>query len=575
MSNIKSCSPLISTAAILGHLLCVAQGKRPYEMEWANRHKDDHPPLVAFTDTAGWRVETQDAAAHFEGSREELLFGDGVAKLTYRAAGADPIVTLLPPAPIAINAGCDAATCWVYGNNHSYRPDPATPPVDITLNCLDAEQRAFAVNLGRVSHKEWFMLHHRFPADIIERVRGGATLVSLTITNGKNTEDRCIYLNSLALFKEPFAPLSFQPRPRRGHRVFPNCDPGVNTGSGTLPFPDTPLTIIPRDPVASVVRVAKTEGGGFMLVREGEDGRLEVRLPSKAGAWDDLAMRWTDHGGWFYPRVDGGIYFAGEDGQPAHRPDKEAVRVTSDGKSVLYQGTIHSGKRTATVSIRYRLIGKSLVADIQADGGEIEEVRFGYTSGLENPRLVPLPYYTYGVPGWNRPHLIVSGSERSPLFLMEHIDWTQSNATTPFSDNCLRFDGAVASNGGTRYLPKTDGCRNPCFERFVNTLSPNFDDVLPNIPNPVSPWKHITGTRVWRPFGAYKRESDIAYWRRVHRWGMREMVVTDHETGWRDGNESFTFRVDPAPGKGGDKGQYDYARAMQDELGFVYGPYNN
>ena len=28
-------------------------------------------------------------------------------------------------------------------------------------------------------------------------------------------------------------------------------------------------------------------------------------------------------------------------------------------------------------------------------------------------------------------------------------------------------------------------------------------------------------------------------------------------------------------GKGGDQGQYDYARLMQDKLGFVYGPYNN
>ena len=31
-------------------------GKRPYEMEWANRHEDDHPPLVDFEDLSGWRV---------------------------------------------------------------------------------------------------------------------------------------------------------------------------------------------------------------------------------------------------------------------------------------------------------------------------------------------------------------------------------------------------------------------------------------------------------------------------------------------------------------------------------------
>ena len=56
---------------------------------------------------------------------------------------------------------------------------------------------------------------------------------------------------------------------------------------------------------------------------------------------------------------------------------------------------------------------------------------------------------------------------------------------------------------------------------------------------------------------------------------MTQVVITDHETGWRDEGESFTFRTRPAPGKGGDKGQYDYARLIQDKLGFVYGPYNN
>jgi hypothetical protein len=57
--------------------------------------------------------------------------------------------------------------------------------------------------------------------------------------------------------------------------------------------------------------------------------------------------------------------------------------------------------------------------------------------------------------------------------------------------------------------------------------------------------------------------------------GMKRITVNDHESGWRDGDESFTFRSDPAPLKGGDKGQYDYARHMIDKLGFRYGPYNN
>ena len=55
---------------------------------------------------------------------------------------------------------------------------------------------------------------------------------------------------------------------------------------------------------------------------------------------------------------------------------------------------------------------------------------------------------------------------------------------------------------------------------------------------------------------------------------MTKVVITDHETGWRDGGESFTFRTRAAPGKGGDAGQDEYARQMH-ALGFVYGIYNN
>ncbi|MDD4102751.1 MAG: hypothetical protein PHU80_09005, partial [Kiritimatiellae bacterium] len=258
------------------------------------------------------------------------------------------------------------------------------------------------------------------------------------------------------------------------------------------------------------------------------------------------------------------------------RAQSEDIEVTTDGKSVVYSGHPAHADRRSKVKICFRLIGKSLVMDLQSDGGDIHEVRFGSASGLVHPRPVTMPYYTYrgsGL-GHERPLAIISGTADNPLFFMAHIDWTQSNASTIFSGGML-FDGTLASNGGTRYETKTDGQRNPCFERFVLTLSPRFEDVLPNIPNPPSPWRHVTGTRLWSAHGASDRERDAAYWRDVHRWGMRQIVVTDHETGWRDNNESFTFRTDPAPGKGGDEGQRKYARIMQDELGFVYGPYNN
>ncbi len=552
--------------------ISLSQGVRPYEMVNAGRDKDDHPALVAFVDTNGWRVETRDAQASFERSQDVLLFGDAVAKLTYRGTGKNPSVTLLPPEPIKISNAFDAVSCWIYGNNHSYAPDPSTPPVNITLAFADHDGKAFQVNLARIRHKEWFLCHRRLAPETAARVAKGGTLVSITITNGCNTEDRVIYFNSLAVFTECFPPLTFAPRPKRGVSIFPECAPGANTGPGQLPFPNTPLTIIPRDPSPWVSRVAKYNNSRYLLIREGEDGRLEIRLPSKAGNWDDLAIRWVDNGDWFPAGIGGGLYFAGEDGKMS-RADIEAIKITTDGKCVVYSGYLAHGEHRSDVKICFRLIGKSLVMDIQADGGHIHEVRFGAVNGLVRPRPVIMPYYTYGK-GLERPAAIISGTDSSPLFLMAHVDWTQSNASEPFGGG-MTFDGSLASNGGTRYEPKTDGQRNPCFERFVVTISPRFEDVLPNIPNPPSPWRHVTGTRVWRAHGTSNREHDAAYWRERHRWGLRKIVVTDHESGWRDKNESFTFRTDPASGKGGDEGQRKYARIMQDELGFVYGPYNN
>ena len=202
------------------------------------------------------------------------------------------------------------------------------------------------------------------------------------------------------------------------------------------------------------------------------------------------------------------------------------------------------------------------------------EVRYGHAEGLDNPRLVTNPFYHYGHQSSDRPAVAISGPSAKPFFLTGNTDWYLSNASVPFSLNTIN-DGRTSYQGGVRYIHKTDGTRNDCFERFFVTLSPRYEEVLPTVPNPKSPYMHVAGTHVWRAHGAANRARDAAYWTNIWRHGMRECVITDHETGWRDGGESFTFRTRTAPGKGGDQGQYDYARLMQDKLGFVYGPYNN
>ncbi len=550
-------------------------GKRPYEMEWVGRQVDDHPPLIDFEDLTGWRVEATDAIASFVRSREQQLWGKYVGKLTYRGNGPNPKVLLCPPKPIAITNAFDAVTLWVYGNNWGWATDPATPQVDVSVVFSDAAGEEMAVSLWRVDWMEWFLLHKRLGAEGWFQSHKGLCIKAIQITDGRNAEDRTLYFDNLAVFKESLSPLQFEPRPERGISMLPGQSKGANIGPGKLPFPTREKTILPDTVVSGSETSLIRQGQSVRFLYQGPDGTLEYQCLPQTGRWDDWTVKWHAKGRYastyqFTPCLDGGIQLVTGKGV---LPPQTArlLDLKTDHDSAMYDWEVGVDQVTAVVRYVYRLWGKSLVVDVMVDGGKVGEVRFGHARGLPSPRLVTNPFYPAS---GQHPAVVAAGETKDPLFVTGHVDWYMSNGSILWAANSLNAEGVVY-HGGTRYLPKTDGVRNPVFERFFLTVSPHYIETLPNIPNPASPWKNITGTHVWRAHGASVREHDRRYWAEVHRYGMTQMVITDHETGWRDGGESFTFRTRPAPGKGGDEGQYDYARWMQDTLGFVYGPYNN
>ncbi|MGI6609054.1 MAG: hypothetical protein ACOX4G_00845 [Limnochordia bacterium] len=548
---------------------CAAFGLRPYELDWAGRHEDDRPPLVDFEDLSGWRVETKNAQATFSRSRDQRIWGDYVGKLTYRATGSSPEVRILPPRPIPIKDDFDAVTMWVYGNTIS---DSTTPSISITAVFEDTSGGLLAVDLISIRWKEWFLCHRRLTPDQITQVhQGDFSFSHLLIRNGRNTDDRTVYFDNLAVFTEEWPALSFEPRPLRGIDMFPGQSTGSNTGPDRLPFPNRPETILPDNLTSNFHNAVSQEGNTFVFSYHGDDGQLTWHYTPSTGTWGDLTANWSGRDATMNPLVGGGIYL--QVGNRAVAPEHiEPLGTERVGDSVVSRWRASAQGVSAEVTYTWRLQGKTLIVDTVALGGVVAEVRYGQAQGLHNPRLVTNPYYHYYREG--RPAVIVEGPIDNPLFLTGNTDWYLSNASTPFSIAEITETGAV-SNGGTRYLPMTNGQRNDCFERFFVTLTPHYEETLPNIPNPTSPWKKITGTKLWRAHGASNRQTDMAYWRRHYRWGIREMVVTDHETMWRDGEESFTFRTKAAPKKGGDEGALAYSRFMQDELGYVYGPYNN
>jgi len=549
-------------------------GKRPYEMVWANRTEDVHPALVNFENLDGWTTAGTDSVATLTRSRRQQLWGSYVGRLVYRGISPKAAVTLKPPGPIPVPQPFDCVNLWVYGNNWAWVPDRTTPPVEIAVLLRGAKGQNVRVSLGHVIWQEWWVMHRKLSPEQLALLKEGASLLGLEVVGGRNTENRELYFDNLSIYQEQLRPLTFEPRRERGIAMFPGQTMGTNTGPGKLPFPTRDDTILP-DNLADDFKVElESSGDAFAWHYRGGDGHLVYRYKPAAGTLADITAQWEGRGEAFQPMLDGGLVFARDDRQghaPANPPGK-LVSCRASGGAVTATWQFRCGKHVAEVTYTLRLRQKSLYVDIACPGGHVGEVRFGKARGLSSPRLVTLPYLTGD---WqHRPAVLVAGRPEKPLFLMGLVDHCRSNATALWFANDVASDGTAIYNGGSRYEPKTDGQRNDCFERLVLTVSPRFEEVLPNVPNPKSPWMHVAGERLWIAHGASDRKRDYELFKNVARYGMTKVVITDHETGWRDGGESFTFRTRAAPGKGGDEGQAEYSRKIH-ALGFRYGIYNN
>lgn len=565
----------LSMLILAGSVLYAADtvGKRPYELDWAGRFQDAYPALVDFENDEPWIVETSDAVASFSRSREQQIWGDYVGKLTYRRDGATPVVTLRPPAPLALPASFDMVGCWIYGNNWAWVSESHTPQVSIALLFLLPDGTELAFNLTRVNWREWFLPIRRLD-DAQQRLlnQPNTRFAGFQITNGRNRQDRMLFFDNLSFFTDEQPPLTFKPRPKRNLQPFPGQSHAANTGPGTLPFPTREETILPDSAKPGAKNSVSAENDrSFVLRYQGPDGVLSYRYMPHSGNQQLFTAQWQNNAPLCILN-GGGVLFPDAAAPHGAAPESsELISCAIEGDAVVSQWRLRRGQDSIDVRYELRIMGKTLVIDTLAPGGKVGAVNFGSCEGLDDPRAIEIPYYSYAN---GRPAVLVFNNSGDTLFLSAHLDWYRSNGSLPWGAGKVNAD-KLSANGGVLYIPRTDGRRNDCFERFFVTVGPEFAEHLPNIPNPPSPHKQITGTHAWRAHGAGNRDNDKKYWHNIWRHGMRQVLITDHETCWRDSGESFTFRTKAAPGKGGDAGMADYSRYMQDTLGFVYGPYNN
>jgi len=566
------------------------QGSRPYELDWAGRFTDDHKPLVNFEDIEGWAVEADRGSASISCSEEQKIWGTYTCRLAYTGDTAGASFVIRPPHPIEITGPFTAVNLWVWNNYWIWEGDRGKPMVKMSILLENSGGRIFEIPFNRdLDWPEWYILHIRLSDDQRAAFSNGGFFRGIRLTNCRIEKEEYIYLDNLSFYEEDLSPLEFEEQPRPGIDLAPGQDLGVHTGKDRLPFPTREETLLPDNLTNNFETELVQEGEVYIFRYQGDDGTLEYRYEPRRGDLGDLTARWIDGlSGLLRPMDGGGVQLKINDEVDgllherfgSYIYDKPVVQAPSNmelidckmsGETVIARWRISRNEQSAEVEYVFRLWQKSLVTDVHCAGGEAGEVSLGRVAGSVNPRLVQLPYWTGN--GTERPAVLVMGRPENPLFMTAFADYYRTGSSQFYFVNRIDEEG-VTFGGGTRYLPKTDGRRNDIYERLFLTVSPRFEETLPVIANPPSPWRSVAARHLICHHGVNDRKSDYAYWKKMARYGMKKIIVFDHEVGWRDGGESFTFRTVAAPGKGGDEGQLEYSRKIQ-ELGLRYGIYNN
>ncbi|MDO5581340.1 MAG: hypothetical protein Q4G69_09395 [Planctomycetia bacterium] len=572
-----------------GSLYAEEVGKRPYELDWANRTKDAVDPILDFESDQKWTVESPaQIEANFQRSRKEQIWGDYVYRLSFRANESKPevkkIIKIRSPKPIPVPAKeFDTVSFWIQGNywgrgantNHAVVP----PAVDLIFQLPDGKE--FRFPFTKIDWRNWYLVHRRFSENEIALLnRPGVCFNGMDITVGLQDEERDYYFDNFALYKEEFRPLKFSSRPRRGIDMFPGQSSGFNTGKDRLPFPNREETILPDSLCPGAKNTVRKIGSdSYEFLYSGPDGSLAIQYKPESGTWSDLSARWNGSDP-FLIAEQGGVSKLSDQKKTEAVQSREKISVDLKGDTLISRWKYRSDSMEAEVEYHFQLKGKSLIADTFSKGGKAACVDFGNLAQVNDLQSILIPYLCEGGYGASRPTAILflpgrsDKAKKEKLFIFGNVDWYRSNASRIADKNAIRAHSG-SYRGGVLYLAKTDGKKNDLFERFFITISPKFEEILPTIPNPQSPYKAIAGKKLWRVHAANNREEDKKIWYYLWRHGIREVIINDHETQWREGGESFTFRTRTDPSKGGEEGQLDYTRFLREKLGYVYGPYNN
>jgi hypothetical protein len=507
-------------------------GERPYEMIGRT---EAHKPLVTFEDCSKWIVETVNAEAELYRTDEKPLFRDYTGKLVYTPTSKKCDIILKYEKPVEIPGDWDCIDFWNYGDHWLWgKPDYRTAfryyviieDADGKIHEIDFSQAGYK---GLV-HQYWFLNHIKLngeiklPAKFIGiKFKGRHAIVGETFT---------IYLGPVYFYKEELKPLKFKELPKQ------------------MPFPVSKNTILPENKQTLFENLVEKTDDGYLFIYKDNSSEYIYKVTPEKGL---LAGLTVEHNGKIIPVADdGGILFS--DGSKAKWNIREKS-LSNDTLKILAEAD------GIDFSFSFTIKQKSLIMMIREldSTGHVKEVNLGSINAGKESKKTIIPFLSFGN---GRTPFITSTSN---LFLFKMVDWYYTDA----SDIIIRKGITTI-----KYIPKTNGERNPVKEKIFFNVSEDVQEVLPTVSNPKSPMQSMMAHRLWMVDGSADYPKIREYVKLLRTLGLQHVAVRYHEGFWRDEGESYTFRTETAPKRGGNEAVKKLVEYIKSQ-GWLTGLYSN
>lgn len=319
--------------------------------------------------------------------------------------------------------------------------------------------------------------------------------------------------------------------------------------------------VVPSNLLTGLNRISQ-EGSLYRFVYQGEDCQVVYTYEPKTGTLDDFTVQ-VDDGRPFRPGQGGGatvVLQAGEEARsvPARGGQAAEVAWAQDDQALTvrwdYDVASLPGGPKVQIVWTFKIIGKALVVSASCEQPVVSQFSLGEVGLAPLRKSFAVPYLAGQV------HYLPLQN----VFVCRYLDWTRSHAS-------------YCPQGTATYEPKTDGTRNPMVEYGYIAVSPNVDEVLPNIPHPPSPYLDLLGPKIMLDIWGHHRgtyQGDAENLRDLKDHGVDHLAIIQHVWQCYGYDVKLPDHLPANPEFGGDEGMIEFGRAAN-ECGYLWSVHEN